>query len=213
MDKKIFRDLSYGMYVITTKKGEENIGLIANTVTQITSENPIISVSINKENYTSECIKQNKKFGISVISEETNPEVISKFGFYSSKDIDKFENFNCEEINEIPIVKENMCGYLICELIETVDCQTHNVFIAKVLDAKKENEYEPMTYSYYHRVIKGKAPKKAPTYIDETETKNEENVEMYECIVCGYIHKGDMPEDFKCPVCGVDKTMFKKIEK
>ena len=38
MDKNIFRDVSYGMYVVTT----QNAGCIINTMTQITSENQII---------------------------------------------------------------------------------------------------------------------------------------------------------------------------
>ena len=34
----------------------------------------------------------------------------------------------------------------------------------------------------------------------------------YVCPVCGYVHEGDMPEDFKCPVCGVLGSKFKKVE-
>lgn len=33
------------------------------------------------------------------------------------------------------------------------------------------------------------------------------------CKVCGYVYEGDeLPEDFKCPVCGVDASMFEKQE-
>ena len=89
MDKSIFRDVSYGMYVVTT----QNAGCIINTMTQITSENPIISISLNKNNYTNEQIKKEKKFAVSIISEKTNPNLISVFGFSSSKENNKFENF------------------------------------------------------------------------------------------------------------------------
>ncbi|MCC7553162.1 MAG: rubredoxin [Methanobacteriaceae archaeon] len=50
----------------------------------------------------------------------------------------------------------------------------------------------------------------------------------YKCIVCGFIYdseKGDpdkdiapgtefedLPDDFKCPLCGAGKALFKKIE-
>ena len=34
----------------------------------------------------------------------------------------------------------------------------------------------------------------------------------YRCSVCGYIHKGDMPEDFKCPRCAQPKSVFEKME-
>ena len=42
----------------------------------------------------------------------------------------------------------------------------------------------------------------------------------YECSVCGYIYDEeiegtkfeDLPDDWVCPLCGVGKDMFKKIE-
>ena len=65
-----------------------------------------------------------------------------------------------------------------------------------------------MTYKYYHEVIKGKAPKKAPTYIEE-ETTSTDNEEVWVCDICGYKHKGPLPDNFKCPICGADKSHFK----
>lgn len=203
MDKKIFRDISYGMYVVASKDS----GCIINTLTQITSENPIISISLNKENYTNQVIKNEKKFIVSIISEYTNPNVISTFGFQSSKDIDKFKNFEYENVDSIKVLKENTIGYLLCEVIDVVDCDTHDIFVAKVVDTKKYNEFIPMTYKYYHEVIKGKAPKKAPTYVEE-ELNIEE--ELYVCDVCGYVHRGQVPDDFICPICGKDASHFKK---
>ena len=167
IDNKVFRYLSYGMFVISTKENEKNIGCFVNTVVQITSENPVISVSINKNNYTNGGIRKTNKFAVSILSESTNPEVIGKFGFFSSKDTNKFESFKFEEIDNIPVLKENMCGYLICEVINIVDVGTHDIFLAKVIKTKKENEVKPMTYSYYHKVVKGSTPKNAPTYKGE----------------------------------------------
>ena len=35
----------------------------------------------------------------------------------------------------------------------------------------------------------------------------------YVCPVCGYVHEADeMPADFKCPLCGVPGSKFKKME-
>jgi flavin reductase (DIM6/NTAB) family NADH-FMN oxidoreductase RutF len=163
MDKNIFRDITYGMYVVTT----QNAGCIINTMTQITSENPIISISINKNNYTNEKLKEERNFAVSIISEQTNPNLISVFGFQTSKEKNKFENFDYEEINNIKVLKEETTGYLICEVIDIVDCETHDIFLGRVIDAKKLNDNKPMTYKYYHEVVKGKAPKNAPTYIEE----------------------------------------------
>ena len=37
-------------------------------------------------------------------------------------------------------------------------------------------------------------------------------MKKYVCPVCGYVHEGDLPECFKCPVCGVDGSKFKLME-
>lgn len=37
-------------------------------------------------------------------------------------------------------------------------------------------------------------------------------MEKYRCTVCGYIHEGPLPEDFKCPVCKQPASVFEKIE-
>ena len=35
----------------------------------------------------------------------------------------------------------------------------------------------------------------------------------WKCTVCGYIYEGEaLPEDFKCPVCGVGPDKFEKAE-
>ena len=57
MDLTILNNITYGMYVISTKDKNNNVGCIINTVTQITSENPIIAISLNKDNYTHKCSK------------------------------------------------------------------------------------------------------------------------------------------------------------
>ncbi|NLK36940.1 MAG: rubrerythrin family protein [Epulopiscium sp.] len=37
-------------------------------------------------------------------------------------------------------------------------------------------------------------------------------MERYRCTVCGYIHEGALPEDFKCPKCKQPASVFVKIE-
>lgn len=35
----------------------------------------------------------------------------------------------------------------------------------------------------------------------------------YVCTVCGYVHKGELPEGFVCPVCGAGADAFKELVK
>ena len=61
-NKKITRNISAGMYVLSTY----GAGCMVDTVMQISAGDPVlISVAVNKNNYTNEMITKNKKFGIS----------------------------------------------------------------------------------------------------------------------------------------------------
>lgn len=216
MDKSILKDISYGMYVVSTNNGK-NVGCIANSFCQITSSDLVVSISLNKNNYTNGVIKEVKKYALSIISEKTNTQVIQKFGFFTSKNINKFDSFEFEEINNLPVIKEECCGYLICEVFNIIDAGTHDIFLAKIVDCKKCNNNNPMTYDYYHKVVKGKAPQNAPTYIEEKVSVSSDK--KYKCIVCGHIYNDaveqikfeDLPADWKCPTCGVAKSFFQEI--
>jgi len=37
-------------------------------------------------------------------------------------------------------------------------------------------------------------------------------MKKYVCPVCGYVHEGEMPEGFKCPLCKVPGEKFKVVE-
>ena len=217
MDKTLFYDISYGMFVVTTNYNQQNVGCIINTFCQITSEDMIVTISLNKNNFTNKAVKESKCFTVSIISENTNPDLIKKFGFYTSKDTDKFSGFEYETISNLPVLKENTNGYFLCNVIDVVDCGTHDIFIAKVANCERLNNFTPMTYSYYHKVVKGKAPKNAPTYIEEKIEKS--SAKKYKCLLCGYIYDDskesvkfeDLNDDWTCPICGASKSYFEEI--
>ena len=166
MDNTLLFDMTYGMFCVTAMDADKPVGCIANSIMQVTSEPPRLAVCLNKENYTAECINKSKKLSVSVLAEESGGDVIRTFGFKSSKDADKFSKTEYEYIDGLPVVKENRCGYFICKVVDIFDCGTHNIYISEIEDAKREAEIKtPMSYNFYHKVIKGKAPKKAPTYM------------------------------------------------
>ena len=69
MDLSVLNNLSYGMYIITTKRENKKVGCFINTAMQITSKNPMIAISLNKENYTNEILKETRKCAISILNE------------------------------------------------------------------------------------------------------------------------------------------------
>jgi flavin reductase (DIM6/NTAB) family NADH-FMN oxidoreductase RutF len=165
MNNNVFKDLSYGVYIVSCKNGEKYTGCTVNSIMQITSNPPTIALSVNHQNYTHSCLEKEKYFSVSILSEKSNPLSIGTFGFRSGRDFDKFSVIPYEIIDELPVIKDS-CGYLICKITDKIETETHTLFVASVLNGDLLNDNIPMTYSYYHNVIKGKSPKTAPTYIE-----------------------------------------------
>ena len=96
------------------------------------------------------------------------------------------------------------------EVVEIIDLGSHSLFICQVTESRVLSNKESMTYAYYHKVVKGKSPKNAPTYIPEEEQKT-----SWKCGLCGYEYVGEVPfeevpEDYKCPICQQPKSVFLK---
>ena len=91
MNKNAFRQLSYGVYVVSTWDNGRPTGCTANSAMQITSEPATIAVSINNDNYTNKCIQESGRFAISILGENSAPSTIGVFGFKSGRDNNKFD--------------------------------------------------------------------------------------------------------------------------
>mgnify|MGYP002294835482 CR=1 FL=1 len=212
---KALETISYGMYIVSTKNDNKNYGCVINTLTQVTASNVLVSITLNKENATNQALRESKKCAVSILSEQATSELIAKFGYFSSVDTDKFQGINIKDSDGISVVTEGACGYLVGEVVNIVSCDTHDIFILRVTKAEQLTEEKPMTYRYYHEVLKGKASSKAPTYQEETVSGGKK----YRCTVCGYIYDDeketikfeDLPDDWKCPRCGVGKDKFVEV--
>jgi len=228
MNLKALHTISYGLYVICSTKGDRLNAQIANTVIQVCSEPPTISVCINKGNLTHEYIKSSGAFSVSVLSQETPLSFIGHFGFKSGRDMDKFEGVNYKiGQTQVPIVLDHTLAYMEARVTQQVDAGTHTVFIGQLVAAEVLREGAPMTYAYYHQVKRGTTPKTAPSYIEERR-EAAPKMAKYECSVCGYIYDPEMgdpdggippgtpfeklPEDWVCPVCGASKDEFQKLK-
>jgi flavin reductase (DIM6/NTAB) family NADH-FMN oxidoreductase RutF/rubredoxin len=227
MNFESFFKITYGLYIVSSSSNGKSNGYIANAVFQVTAEPPQLAVACNKDNFTSGIIKSSGKFSVSVLQKDAKPELIGAFGYKSGKDTEKFNDFGFVTTdNGIPVLVEDCVAWFGCEVVQTFDVGTHLIFIGKISDGEMINESgEPLTYSYYREVKKGKAPKNAPTYIapDKLE-KHKNDKKIYVCPSCGYEYNPevgdpdsgippgiafeDLPVDWVCPVCGMEKADF-----
>ncbi len=165
VDPKVFRDLSYGLYIVTSHDGERLNGQIVNTVVQVTSEPPRVAVIVNKQNLTHEFMVKSQVFAACVLDESATMLFLGRFGFRSGRDIDKFDQIHYRlGITGSPIVLDNTLSALEARIIHQIDLGTHTVFVGDVVASEVLQPGSPLTYRYYHEHMKGKTPPKAPSY-------------------------------------------------
>jgi flavin reductase (DIM6/NTAB) family NADH-FMN oxidoreductase RutF/rubredoxin len=232
MNIETYFKITYGLYVVSSRIGEKMNGYISNTVFQVTAEPAQLAIVCSKNNFTAEMISQSKVVSISVLQKECSNETMGTFGYKSGRDIDKFSGMQYKTGKTgAPILLNDTIAWFECEVIQSFDVGTHIIFIGKVVDGETLNEdLDPLTYAYYREVKKGKAPKNAPTYIDpEKMAKKIESAistNRYKCTACGHVYDPaegdpdnnippgtafeDLPSDWTCPICGVDKSFFEK---
>ena len=158
MDNTALLKLSYGLFVLTARQGDKDNGCIINTAQQLTSKPNRISITVNKDNLTHDMVLATGEFNLSVLSEEAVFWIFQHYGFQSGRDVDKFANIpSTRTENGIRFVDGCTNAVISGKVIQTVDCGTHTLFIADVVDAKVLEASPSMTYQYYFDNVKPKA--------------------------------------------------------
>ncbi|MBQ4149711.1 MAG: flavin reductase [Clostridium sp.] len=207
MDMKAMYKLSYGLFVLTAKRGEKDNGCITNTAIQVTSEPNRISIAVNKANYTHDMVLETGKFNVSIISEKADFDLFKHFGFQSGRDVDKFADFtDCARAeNGIFYITKGTNAVISAEVEQCIDLDSHTLFIAKVTDLMVLDSASSATYEYYQNNIKPK-----PQAVGTTPTGQT----IWRCRICGYEYVGEeLPEDFICPLCKHPASDFEKVVK
>jgi ferric-chelate reductase [NAD(P)H] len=166
LDRRAFRDLSYGLYIVTSRDGDRLNGQIVNTVIQVTSDPPRVAVIINKKNLTHDFISSSGVFGVSVLDDTATMTFIGPFGFRSGREVNKFEKVSFKKgVTGVPLVSEHSLSLLEVKVFDCIDLGTHSIFIGDVVFSEVLKTGQPLTYHFYHEVLKGKSPPNAPTFM------------------------------------------------
>ena len=136
MDKTAFRSLTYGMYLVSSLRDGKPVGCVANTFTQVTSSPAQASIALNKDNFTTQGVRETGAFEVTVLDQSASMELIGAFGFHSSADTDKFSGFTTETSAQgIPYVAEQVCARFSVKVEQEIDLGSHVLFIGSVADA------------------------------------------------------------------------------
>ena len=217
VDSKAFRSMSYGVYIISSIYNQFRAGCVVNTLVQLTSKPARVSVAINKDNSTCGVVLTTGRFEASILAESAPMELIGRFGFHTSTELDKFAEteFAVDEAG-VPYVTEHVVAHMGVRVIDSIDVGSHMLIIGEVEESEVLSSEPAMTYAYYHQVKGGKTPPKASSYEEpaaEEAAPVAEGVRYgWKCKICGHVVEMDeLPDDFTCPICGKGKEFFERI--
>ena len=193
-------NIGYGLYVVTSRDGDKDNGLIVNTVTQLTNSPNRIGVAVNKANYSHEIIKKTGVLNVNCLSTEAPFSVFEQFGFHSGRDTDKFagEEQILRSDNGVAFLSRYINSFMSLKVERYVDLDTHGMFVCTVTESRVIDKTPTMTYNYYQEKVKPRP---------QTENKK-----GWVCKICGYVYEGEeLPEDFVCPLCKHGASDFEKL--
>lgn len=204
LDPTALFTLSYGLYVLTAREGDRDLGCIVNTVTQLTENPTRIALSVNKQNFTNEVIQRTGVFNISVLTEAATMDLFRHFGFQSGRDVDKFAGrTDPASENGLRYIGGPANALISGKVEQAIDCGTHMLYIALVTEARKLSDAPSMTYAYYFANVK---PRPQPKPAQEKPRRG------FVCRICGYFYEGDeLPPDFICPLCKHGAADFEPV--
>ena len=116
----------------------------------------------------------------------------------------------------MPVIKENTCCWTLCKVTDELIADDQTIFIAEIIAGSEKTVGKPMTYAYYRDVLGGSAPVDSPVYIKPAPSVDGFGGEAFICSICGYVYNDpnfgfeELPKNWVCPVCGLDKDSFEK---
>jgi len=136
------RMFSYGVYILSSvNEGEYCVSTIT-WVSQASFEPPMISVCIKRKSASYEIVKKRGEFILHLLG-DNQKELASTF---FKPTIFENEKLNGQEFsleNNLPLLKD-IPAYIQCKVVEILENGDHPLFLAEVVDAKINNDSNPL---------------------------------------------------------------------
>ena len=140
--KQSLRMFSYGVYILSSLSEGEYCVSTVTWVSQASFEPPMISVCIKRNSASYEIVKKRGEFILHLLG-DTQKELASTF---FKPTIFENEKLNGQEFSlesNLPLLKD-IPAYIQCKVVEILENGDHPLFLAEVVDAKINNDSNPL---------------------------------------------------------------------
>ena len=136
------RMFSYGVYILSSvNEGEYCVSTIT-WVSQASFEPPMISVCIKRKSASYEIVKKRGEFILHLLG-DNQKELASTFFKPTIFENEKLNGQEFSLANNLPLLKD-IPAYIQCKVVEILENGDHPLFLADVVDAKINNDSNPL---------------------------------------------------------------------
>jgi flavin reductase (DIM6/NTAB) family NADH-FMN oxidoreductase RutF len=145
--KTALRMLTYGMYAVTAKDGDEFGAMTVNFVTQSSFDPPMIAVAMEMDSRTRRIVETCGHFALCVFRDDQR-ELAGQLGRRYVKTPGKFDNVSWKPstVTGDPILEESL-SWVECQVRDKVLSGDHTLYLAEVVGAGVHGETDPLTMS------------------------------------------------------------------
>ena len=136
------RMFSYGVYILSSvNEGEYCVSTIT-WASQASFEPPMISVCIKRNSASYEIVKKRGEFILHLLG-DNQKELASTFFKPTIFENEKLNGQEFSLANNLPLLKD-IPAYIQCTVVEILENGDHPLFLADVVDAKINNDSNPL---------------------------------------------------------------------
>ncbi len=143
--KSVLRKFTYGLFAVTAKDAESGHGMVANWLTQISFEPPLLALAVEHDSHMRMLIDMHGAFAVNVL-ESGQRDLAGQLGRTFAKHPDKFKEVGWKPgpVTGSPVM-EAALGWVECRVINEETAGDHILYIAEVVEAGVQRQGTPLT--------------------------------------------------------------------
>jgi len=132
--KRVLRLLTYGLYVLTARDGEEIAAGTVNWLSQASFQPPLVMLGVKRDSKLHELIEKSGMMAVNILAADQK-EVAAAFFKPSQVEGDKINGYSFEEApnSRAPLLID-LPAWFEARVVESVKKGDHTVFVAEVIE-------------------------------------------------------------------------------
>ncbi len=141
--KQALRMFTYGLYVLTCRKGSENHAATITWVSQVSFTPPMISVCLENQSMAFSFTKEDKTFALNILG-KGQKEIAAKFFKHPQTEANKIGGIEFETKTTGAPLLIPAPAFLECKIIHMVPAGDHTIVVAEIIEAGVRRQEESL---------------------------------------------------------------------